>query len=933
MRQYESYAFTGANRLNPRAYYIPYESMEKALSGKKNESAYYTSLSGEWDFNYYPSDEKACLDAEAWGKIEVPSCWQIKGYGKHQYTNYNYPFPVDPPFVPDDNPCGVYRRTVTLSAIGKTYINFDGAASCLYLYVNGKYAGASTGSHLSAEFDITPYVTKGENTVTVKVLMWCAGSYFEDQDCFRMNGLFRDVYILERPEGHAFDIRLDADDKHITVSEPDYEIFDAEGKSLGKSVASPVLWNAEKPYLYTVVVKAAGEFIPFKVGMRKIEVNENGFFINGVSVKLKGVNRHDSHPDTGYTFSEEALSAELTLMKSMNINCIRTSHYPPAPYMLSLADEMGFYIVDEVDYETHGFISRSISPYRGYDDSFIWPSHNPDCTDALTERVRRTVERDKNHASVVMWSIGNESNFGPNSEAMLKEIKRLDSTRPTHYEGAHVVRDMASVDVRSRMYPSVPEMERLAALGDKRPLFLCEYSASMGNGPGDVYDYTEHFYTNPLFIGGCIWEWADHAIREDGRLKYGGDFGEETHDGKFCLDGIMLADRSKKGGSYEAKYALQNMKAYISENKLVIENRFDFTNLSEYRLEAELVMGGTVKEKKDISLSLAPHEKVALSLPFALPDEAPFGAWINLRLYSGDDVIALSSLETGVKRSAVKTSSNKAFTENEDSFSSDGFVIDKKNGTLKGIMKNGENLLFGESVLSVWRAPVDNDIKPLADWTKDKLRYTHEKTYSVKNEGDCLTFECSLAPVSRQPIIYYKKIYWAYEGKLLKVTFDGEIRRDRLNTFLPRLGLEMKLNRKNAAFSYIGLGPYENYDDMCHGVTFGKYESSAEKEYVPYTVPQDYGNHKKVLQLALDCGIMVVADEAFEFSVKEYDSGTLTDTAHDWELCGKKAPYTALRLDLKDSGLGSASCGPELNERYRVHFGKFKFEFYIRIGD
>ena len=393
MRQYEDYGFTGENRLAPRAHYIPFDSLDKALSGDKEKSEFYTSLNGKWNFRYYLSEEDADINNKEWEEITVPSCWEFSGYGNHQYTNYNYPFPVDPPFVPDDNPAGLYEKKITLSKKGKTYIVFDGVSSCLYLYVNGKYAGASTGSHQAAEFDITPFVKEGENTVTAKVLKWCAGSYFEDQDCFRMHGLFRDVYILTRPEGHAFDIRIDADDKEIKVSEPDYEIFDAEGKSLGKKVTSPILWNAEKPYLYTVVVKKEGEFIPFKVGMRKIEVSKNGFFINGQSVKLKGVNRHDSHPDTGWTFSYEALKKELLLIKSFNINCIRTSHYPPCPEMLDLADEIGFYIVDEADYETHGFTSRSISAYRGYDDDIIWPSHNPDCREALTERIRRTVER------------------------------------------------------------------------------------------------------------------------------------------------------------------------------------------------------------------------------------------------------------------------------------------------------------------------------------------------------------------------------------------------------------------------------------------------------------------------------------------------------------------------------------------------------------
>lgn len=931
MRQYEDYGFTGENRLAPRSHYIPFESLEKALSGDKKDSAQYVSLNGKWNFKYYASEEDADLNNDVWEEITVPSCWEFSGYGNHQYTNYNYPFPVDPPYVPDDNPAGLYEKKVTLSDRGKTYIVFDGVSSCLYLYVNGHYAGSSTGSHLTAEFDITPFVKEGVNTISAKVLKWCAGSYYEDQDCFRMHGIFRDVYILKRPEGHAFDIRIDADDKKINVSEPDYEIFDAEGKSLGKTVEKPVLWNAEKPYLYTVVVKKAGEFIPFKVGMRKVEVNKNGFFINGRSVKLKGVNRHDSHPDTGWAFSDEALREELMLIKSFNINCIRTSHYPPSPEMLSLADEIGFYIVDEADYETHGFTSRSVNAYRGYDDNIAWPSHNPACKEALCERVRRTVERDKNHASVIMWSIGNESNFGLNSEAMLKEIKKIDLSRPTHYEGAWVARDMASVDVRSRMYPSMPEMDRIAALGDERPLFLCEFSASMGNGPGDVYDYTEHFYKNPLFIGGCIWEWADHAVRENGVLKYGGDFNEETHDGKFCLDGIVFADRGKKGGSYEAKFAFQNMKAELHGDKLEIENRFDFTDLSEYKLMAYLVVGGEIKEKCEILLSLAPHEKKTVDIPFEIPASAPMGAYINLALLDGECEIVHASLKTDCETAPLNAGEPGEVTESGKDFVMGAFRVDKKTGQIKAIYKGNKNLLAEPAKITVWRAPVDNDGKLLSGWALDKLRHTHEKNYSAEVKGNRVTFSSSLAGVAREPFMHYEKSYEIFSDGL-KVTLSGEIHKDKLNTFLPRLGFEFKIDEENASFSYVGMGPYENYTDMCHGVTFGHYESTAEKAYVPYTVPQDYGNHKNVLQFSLDCGIMFSADKAFEFAATEYDSETLTDMAHDYELFGKKTPYTNVRVDFADSGLGSASCGPELAECYRVPFGKFKFEFFIKVG-
>lgn len=366
-RIYERSEKTSENREKERSYYIPYDSVDKALAGKRGESAFYRLLNGKWDFHYYERDIDVPDDLDeinAWDKTDVPSCWQMQGYDRHQYTNLNFPFPVDPPFVPDDNPAGVYKRTFEINsdwAKRKTYIVFEGAATCLFLYVNGKYVGFSMVSRMQSEFNITPFVKEGTNTVAVKVIKWCIGSYLEDQDCFRMNGIFRDVYLLSRAKGHAKDIEIKADTKKIEVSEPDYEIFDAEGKSLGKEVENPILWSAEKPYIYTVVVKKAGEFIPFKVGMREIVINSEGeLLINGSPVKMMGVNHHDTHPLTGYYVTDDFLYEELLKMKALNINCIRTSHYPPVPEFLNMTDELGFYVIDEADMESHGFNTRNI---------------------------------------------------------------------------------------------------------------------------------------------------------------------------------------------------------------------------------------------------------------------------------------------------------------------------------------------------------------------------------------------------------------------------------------------------------------------------------------------------------------------------------------------------------------------------------------------
>ncbi len=937
MRQYESYNFLGENREKARSYYIPYDSIENALSGKKENSPYYELLNGKWDFCYFKNEREFTHNPASWDKIKVPSCWQTEGYDNHQYTNYNYPFPVDPPFVPDDNPVGLYKREFELTkeeAKDETYIVFDGVCSCMYLYINGEYVGYTRGSHLTAEFDITPYVKVGKNEITAKVLKWCAGTYLEDQDFFRMNGIFRDVYLLKREKGHLKDIEITADTKEITVSHPGFEIFDAEGKSIGKTIETPILWNAEKPYLYTVIVKNGREYIPFRVGMRTVETNKNGFFINGVSVKLKGVNRHDSHPVTGWTMDEDYVYAELLKMKDLNINCIRTSHYPPTPAFLDMTDELGFYVIDEADYETHGYISRSVHPYRGYDDDIIWPSHHPLWKEALVSRIERTVERDKNRASVIMWSMGNESNYGRNTEAMLLWTKNRDSSRPLHYEGAHVARDMAPVDVRSRMYPSPAEMERLAALGDDRPIFLCEFSASMGNGPGDLYEYTEKFYSNPLFIGGCSWEWADHTVVEDGKPKYGGDFGEETHDSYWCVDGIVFHDRSYKGGSWELKHVYQGFTASLDGTKVKITNRYDFTDLSEFDLRLSLTVNGIETEEKIMKIELPAHETAELELPFDIPLEAKCGAYVNVQLLKDGAEVGMKQLETSCKAVPVETGKAAELKETEfDIIAESGdmcYTIEKSKGMIISIKKGGKELLSEPSFLSVWRAPVDNDNRPKGDWVTDKIRFTHQKVYGYEIAGNKVIFDCSLSSVSRMPFASFKLIYEFFQGGLMKVTLGGKLMQERLRNFLPRFGFEFKLKNKNESFTYKGMGPFECYRDMCHHVAFGTYESSAKEEYVNYIIPQEHGNHLGTKSLELGSGLTFLSDEGFEFNISEYDSKTLTDVMHSDDLSGKKSDHTNLRIDYFVSGLGSASCGPDLPVKFRVPFGDVKFSFYIK---
>ena len=561
MRFYENILKTSENRLPQRAYYIP--------EGKSE----YMLLNGNWRFVYFKNEDEAPEKIEKWDEIPVPSCWQALGYENPNYTNINYPYPVDPPFVPDDNPCGIYERDFDSGEnLGKTYLVLEGVSSCGIVYLNGKYVGFTEGSHLQAEFDITNYLQSGKNTLRVKVLKWCVGSYLEDQDFFRFNGIFRDCYILKRPEKHLTDFSVKTNLNTVFVecdTKADLTLLDADGNIVGEKVSqtkaefkveNPILWNAEKPYLYTLKINCNGEEITQKVGLRTIEVNSDyELLINGRSVKLHGVNHHDTHPTNGWVQTDAELRRDLELMKELNINCVRTSHYPPAPKFLEICDEIGLYVVLETDIETHGFLRRF--PNVGYDfdvESTNWPCTKPDWKNEHVERMERAVYRDKNHASIIMWSTGNESGHGPNHYAMVEWLRSRDDDRLVHCEDAcrkaAVLEDnshLANTDVYSRMYPSFADIEGFAADDSiKMPIFLCEYAHAMGNGPGDVYEYNEIFDKYKKTVGGCVWEWADHTVVVDGVPKYGGDFeGELTHDSNFCSDGMVFHDRTLKTGS------------------------------------------------------------------------------------------------------------------------------------------------------------------------------------------------------------------------------------------------------------------------------------------------------------------------------------------------------------------------------------------------
>lgn len=944
MRIYERLDKISENREPQRAYYIPYDSLEKALNGKKEESKFYRILNGEWNFKYYESEFDIPDKTEDWDKIPVPSCWQMHGYDKIGYTNVNYPFPVDPPYVPDINPCGIYNKIFCIDdewKKRKTYIVFEGVSSCIFLYVNGKYVGFSQGSHMQAEFEISKYIKPGENELTAKVFKWCSGSYLEDQDFFRFSGIFRDVYLLSREKNHIKDIKVTADCKKISVSCDNYEIYDVEGEIA--DLTNPILWNAENPYLYTVVIKGKSEYIPIKVGMREIIISDKlELLVNGVSVKLKGVNHHDTNAYHGYVMTEDELRTDLLKMKELNINTVRMSHYPPTPEFLNMCDEMGFYVIDEADLETHGFVSRNTG-YR-WDDKEKpneWTHSMPEWEDSYIDRVMRMYERDKNHASIIMWSTGNESGHGINHRKMIEWLKERDISRLIHCEDATRQGYHGTSDVFSLMYPGIPDLEEKYINNQELnyPIFLCEYSHAMGNGPGDVYDYVELMYRYPKFIGGCIWEWADHTVVKDNVPMYGGDFGELTNDGNFCCDGLVFYDRQFKAGSYNTKYSYQYFGSKYKNGILHLTNYYDFTNLNKYEFRFEKVVDGKVTESHTQTVDVKPHKTAKLDVPFAFEDSCEMGIYLNV--YQLDN-----GFERGFVKHEIKSVKPKAeIGESINNLTEDSkyiyaktkdaeYTISKQTGNITSIIKKDKELLAEPICLTAWRAPTDNDRKIKYNWglfednlSGINLNRMFSKVYSCKVKGNEVTVKGNLAGVARIPFLHHTIKYKFYE-KGLQIAVSGEINEQINCTFLPRLGFELILNKKNDSFTYYGMGDMENYCDMCHHAKIGEYSSTAEKEYVSYIMPQEHGNHIRTKKLTMGCGIDFIGDSEFEFNVSEYTSDALTKAMHINELA--KNNKTNVRIDYKVSGIGSNSCGPQLLEKYWLKKGKFKFSFFVK---
>jgi len=971
----------------PRAYFIPYHSEESARSGVYTRSHFAKTLNGEWDFAFFPSADAIPQDFSiTYDRITVPKCWQNelgRGYDVPHYTNMIYPFPCDPPHLPKDIPCGLYRRSFVLDSDQlrdkKAYLNFEGVSSCFYLWVNGSFAAYSQVSHSTSEIDVTSLLKEGDNTIHVLVFKWCTGSYLEDQDFFRLSGIFRDCYLLFRDKIHIRDLFLtalpnDAFSKGCVeceiettgFAEVHYSFCDAEGNplfdgydeidgsgSFSFTVDAPHLWSDEDPYLYELTLQCGHEILRFDVGFRRIEVKDRIVYINGKKVKAKGVNRHDSHPLLGYTTPVEHMIRELIILKQHNVNTIRTSHYPNDPRFLTLCDRFGFYVVDECDLETHGM--ADVGRWSELSDS-------PDWELQYLDRMERLVERDKNHPCVVIWSLGNESGFGRNHEKMVGFVRARDNTRLVHYEGGNV-RHSGRIrpelfDIESDMYSSLEFCKNYCEADEKEspmPFFLCEYSHAMGNGPGDLSDYWELIYSHDNFFGGCVWEYTDHsvAIVKDGRTvyTYGGDFGDTPNDGNFCIDGLLFPDRTPSIGLLELKQAIKPFAVLpleIANGRFLIKNLYQFTDLSPFYLRVTVRRNGeTVFEDTLRDLTAGPQQTQEINV-----DYGSFHAYgfctVDLELClkkatrwaKADHVLGFVQfdLPTFRKKAEERRRLTPVLTDNGDAFTvatgETVYTLDKASGLLTQIENGGKHLLRSPMAPNIFRAPTDNDRNIKLDWFKygyDKAAFDLLSCEVTKNKDGIVVIESDglIASEAVSPILKYRLIYTFLPDGSLKVGSDVTL--VNAPAPLPRIGLTLQTEKDADQLTYFGAGSTDSYCDMNLSSRIGLYKMKAQDNHTPFIRPQENGSHNRTRFFSLENenrhGLLFYSHEPFSFSVSPYSISQLTETAHEHELTENDSLFVC--IDGRMRGIGSNSCGPTLNERYEITEKAFSFEFAI----
>ena len=985
VKDWENPRMIGLNKEPPHCTLMPYATLDEAVVGDRFQSPYCLSLNGKWKFNWVgkPADRpvdffKPESDVSDWKEISVPSNWQMEGYDIPIYLNIPYPFPNNPPFIPHDrNPVGSYRRDFTIPDTWQgrqIFIHFDGVDSAFYLWVNGIKVGYSQDSRTPAEFNITPCIRPGRNTLAVEVYRWSDGSYLECQDFWRLSGIFRNVYLLSTPCVHIRDFELssDLDDQYrdavlrvkawvwnygesacldqtleVRMLEAEGNCAGSEVLALGKSsyiapgaeslfklqaeVPNPLKWTAETPHLYRVVLllkNTQGEVVEIesaKFGFRKVEIKGGQLLLNGQPILIKGVNRHEHDPATGHFITPESMITDIKLMKQHNINAVRTCHYPDDPRWYELCDLYGIYLIDEANIESHGM---------GYKPD-VTLANRPEWKDAHLDRIIRMVERDKNHPSVIIWSMGNEAGDGTNFELASEWTHRRDPSRPVHYERAEL---RPHTDIYCPMYPSVDEIVAYASEKQERPLIMCEYAHAMGNSVGNLQDYWDAIEAYNHLQGGSIWDWVDQGIEKqapDGRKYwgYGGDFGDSPNDGNFCCNGLVLPDRSITPKTIEVKKVYQNIgfePEDIETGKISVWNKFFFTNLDRFEFLWSLEEDGEVVESGTLGpLSIRPRLSQTVAVPFTKPTPRPGSEyWLRLSVrLKEENLWAPKGHEIATEQIALPWREgaevvlarelpplSRTDTPDEVTVSGQDFEVcfNKKNGLLTSLRHEGAELIARAPEPNFWRAPNDNDFGNGMPERCGLWREASENraliAFAVKQV--CPSAIKVIALFSLPDVrSRYQTIYTVFGSGDIIVENTLEIGTEKLAE-LPRFGMRMRLPDPFEAIDWYGRGPHENYCDRRSSAFVGRYESSVRGQYVPYISPQENGYKTDVRWVALRneegrgllvAGLDLISMSALRFAIEDLTQKS-RGTMHTIDL--KERDFVELNIDLKLMGVG-----------------------------
>ncbi|KIK67422.1 glycoside hydrolase family 2 protein [Collybiopsis luxurians FD-317 M1] len=1023
------------NRLPHRASFFSYRIENDALSYNENLSTS-MSLNGTWKFNIVNNPLSApegfqspTFDSSNWADIAVPGMWQLQGFGRPQYINTVFPFPVDfdsdgTPSLPfEGNHTGSYVRHFTVPSEWEgthVRLRFEGVDSSFHVYCNGTEVGYSQGSRNPSEFDMSALLNfKGKNTIAVRVYQFCDGSYIEDQDQWRLSGIFRDVWLISFPENHIADIHvqtsLDKDYRDATLitkvdtfgsSIPlNVKLLDSSkclvtsleetrststSTSFSLSVSDPLKWTAETPNLYHLVVSTPYQFIAIKVGFRATELQSGVFTVNGRPVKFRGTNRHEHNPESGRFVPYEFLRADLLLMKKHNINAVRTSHYPNHPHLYDLADELGFWVIDEADLEAHGFadveeaaLGSDMGHMEGkerqnfiYERAARWTTDNPLWEEAYLDRARQLVCRDKNHPCVTLWSMGNEAFYGRNFQAMYNWIKAYDPTRLIHYEGD---RGAQTVDVLSQMYSSVDTITAYAEdPQSSKPLVLCEYAHAMGNGPGAIKEYIDAFYKYPLLMGGFVWEWSSHgllATNKNGEkyYAYGGDFGDEPNDGNFVMDGVLFSNHTPDPGLIEYKKAIEPVQVVGgNEKQIEVINRYDFLTLDHLKCEWGIVgdsytqLGGELV----IPPGIRPGETATLTIndvlqTSTLPAEgyltvtftlrhatswAPAGhevanGQILLKIYSPQRISSQSYLSK-LYRSVTSLTSSLSVAQDGTILLISGreirWTFDMTCGHLVSWIKGGKEILSSPPILDFYRALTDND-RPQdgAEWVEKRLHQTKDyfKSIAWKTLSSGKVEVRVVARVAPRAVFEWSvetMTTYVFSPVGVDIQIHGKPHGINLPKTFARIGLTFRMPSEFTAVRWFGRGPGESYRDKKLSQRLGTWDAQVEQLFTNYEFPQENGNRTDVRWVGISSGDRQLkatfpSGEGGNFCASHYTTEALDFAGHPFELEGSRLEEVVLRLDFVHHGLGTGSCGPKTMEKYALYPEEFRYEVWLEL--